>query len=77
VHGNDLKGTGTRRGNVRFVNGDAALRPLADALVKASIGRVFPDDVGAKIMRRGVLACSSPTACTFTLVPTDDAEPGK
>jgi hypothetical protein len=62
---------------VRFVGGDEALRPLESALVKTSIGRAFPDDVVAKILRRGVLACSSPTACTFTLVPTDNAEPVK
>jgi tetratricopeptide (TPR) repeat protein len=62
---------------VRFVSGDEALRPLGDALAKASVGRVFPDDVGAKIIRRGVLVCSAPTACSFTFVPTDDARPVK
>lgn len=62
---------------VRFVSGDEALRPLGDALVKASVGRMFPDDTGAKIMRRGVLVCSSQTACALTLVSSDDAEPVK
>jgi hypothetical protein len=47
----------------------------ADPPMKSFVTQM--DDVGAEIMRRGVLACSSPTACTFTLVPTDDAEPVK
>jgi tetratricopeptide (TPR) repeat protein/transglutaminase-like putative cysteine protease len=62
---------------VRFISGDEALRPLGDALAKASVGRVFPDEVGAKIIRRGVLVCSSTTACSFTFMPTDDAKPVK
>jgi Flp pilus assembly protein TadD len=63
--------------SVRFVSGDEALRPLGDVLAKTPMGRVFPDDVGAKIMRRGVLACSSAGACTLTLVSAEDAEPVK
>jgi tetratricopeptide (TPR) repeat protein len=62
---------------VRHVSGDEALRPLADAIKAASYGRMFPDDVPAKILRRGVLSCSAGAACSFTLLTPDDAEPVK
>jgi tetratricopeptide (TPR) repeat protein len=62
---------------VRHVSGDQALRTLAEAIKPASYGRMFPDDVPAKILRRGVLSCSAGAACTFTLMTPNDATPVK
>jgi len=63
--------------SVRFVSGDETLRPMADAIRSASFGRMFPDDVPAKILRRGVLACTSAGGCSFTLILPNDAKPVK
>jgi tetratricopeptide (TPR) repeat protein len=59
--------------SVKFVSGDDGLRPLGDAIRKASYRRMFPDDVAAKILMRGTLSCApSAAGCTFTLkLPTD------
>lgn len=63
---------------VRFVGGDEALRPFASAIQKASYGRMFPDGSPAKLLRRGILACSEPgAACTLTLLLPQDTEPVK
>jgi tetratricopeptide (TPR) repeat protein len=63
--------------SVRFVSGAESLRPLADAIRAASFGRMFPDDAPAKILRRGVVACTRETGCSLTLLLPDDAEPVK
>jgi len=63
--------------SVRFVGGDEALRPMADAIRKTSFGRMFPDDVPAKILRRGVLECSPTGGCEFALTTPNDAKPVK
>ena len=61
---------------VRFLSGDEALRPLADAIRSAPFDRMFPDDVPAKILRRGIMACAA-SGCSLTLILPDDAEPVK
>jgi tetratricopeptide (TPR) repeat protein len=62
---------------VRFAGGDEALRGFGEAIRKTSLAVPFPDDTPAKILRRGILACSSGGTCTFTLLLTDDAQPLK
>jgi tetratricopeptide (TPR) repeat protein len=58
--------------SVRYVSGDEALRPVVDAIRKATDARLFPDDAPAKILRRGVVACAPPGRCTLTLLLPDD-----
>jgi tetratricopeptide (TPR) repeat protein len=45
--------------DVKFVEGDDRLRPLADTLRTIKYEAVFPDDAPAKIVRRGTLSCST------------------
>jgi hypothetical protein len=61
---------------VRFLSGAESLRPIAEAIKSAPIGRMFPDDGPAKLLRRGVLACVS-DGCRLTLALPDDTDPVK
>jgi Flp pilus assembly protein TadD len=66
-------GSGVSIDNVKYVSGDETLKPFADALRKAKYNLVLPDDTPTKILRRGVLSCSSNGgACHFVMLLTDD-----
>lgn len=56
--------------NVKFIKGDAALEKATAQLREAKFNVLFPDGSQAKIVRRGILACSpSPGVCEFVLIP--------
>jgi tetratricopeptide (TPR) repeat protein len=72
-----LLGPGSVVEGASFVSGDAALRSMADVLRKARFGDIFPNASPARLIRRGTLTCTAPAACTLTLVPSGDAQPGQ
>jgi tetratricopeptide (TPR) repeat protein len=58
---------------VKFISGDEKLKGFADALRTADYHLALPDDSPVKILRRGVLSCSTETGkCTFVLMLPDD-----
>jgi tetratricopeptide (TPR) repeat protein/transglutaminase-like putative cysteine protease len=58
---------------VKFVSGDEKLKVFAEALRTAKYQVIFPDDKPAKILRRGVLSCSTTTGeCAFVLLLPED-----
>jgi tetratricopeptide (TPR) repeat protein len=58
---------------VRFISGDAQLRPLADRLGKLDYGPMFPDKSPVRLVRRGTLSCSKVSGdCLFTLTLPED-----
>ena len=58
---------------VKFVSGDEKLKVFTDALRTADYHLTFPDDTPVKILRRGVLSCSTATGnCSFVLMLPDD-----
>jgi tetratricopeptide (TPR) repeat protein/transglutaminase-like putative cysteine protease len=63
--------------SVRFVEGDEALRPMADAIHRFPAAGMFPDGGPARILRRATVACDAKAACSLTLVIPEDARPVK
>jgi tetratricopeptide (TPR) repeat protein len=58
---------------VRFISGDDKLKGYTGALRTAEYRLTFPDDTPLKILRRGILSCSTATGkCTFVLMLPDD-----
>jgi tetratricopeptide (TPR) repeat protein len=58
---------------VKFVSGDEKLRMFSEALRTADYHVKFPDDTPVKVLRRGVLSCSTTTGnCSFALMLPDD-----
>jgi Flp pilus assembly protein TadD len=59
---------------VRFVSGSERLRGLGERLRQLDFGAVFPDESGAKLIRRATLACSAAPGgdCHLTLVRPED-----
>jgi tetratricopeptide (TPR) repeat protein len=58
---------------VRFVTGDEKLKGFTEALRTAEYRLTFPDDTPLKILRRGILSCSTATGnCMFVLMLPDD-----
>ncbi|MGB6841348.1 MAG: DUF3857 domain-containing protein [Candidatus Sulfotelmatobacter sp.] len=58
---------------VRFASGDEKLKVFTDALRTAAYPLSFPDDTPVKILRRGILSCSTATGkCMFVLMLPDD-----
>ena len=65
--------TPTKAEAVRFVSGDEKLKIFTDALRTAEYRLTFPDDTPVKILRRGILSCSTATGnCSFVLMLPDD-----
>jgi len=63
----------TKAEAVRFVSGDEKLKLFTGALRTAEYHLTFPDDTPVKILRRGILSCSTATGnCTFVLILPDD-----
>jgi tetratricopeptide (TPR) repeat protein len=59
--------------SVKFVNGDEKLKSFSEALRTADYHVTFPDDTPVKVLRRGVLSCSTLTGnCMFVLMLPDD-----
>ena len=57
---------------VKFVSGDDKLRRLEDVLRQVAFRTAFPDDTPTKVLRRGVVSCSSGDDCTLVLLLPDD-----
>ena len=56
-------------GAVQFIRGDESLKQAGDALRKAEFIVPFPQDSQAKLIRRGILACSDfSDKCQFTML---------
>ncbi len=65
--------TPTKAEAVRFASGDEKLKIFTDALRTAEYRLTFPDDTPVKILRRGILSCSTATGnCSFVLMLPDD-----
>jgi tetratricopeptide (TPR) repeat protein len=66
-------GSGASVDGVKFISGDEKLKIFAGALRNAKYNLQFPDDSPAKVVRRGILACSKTTGdCTFVLLLPQD-----
>jgi tetratricopeptide (TPR) repeat protein len=57
---------------VKFASGDEKLKVFTDALRTAEYRVTFPDDTPVKILRRGILNCSTTGRCMFVLMLPDD-----
>jgi tetratricopeptide (TPR) repeat protein len=59
--------------DVKYISGDSALRPFAEALRAARFPDVFPDATPTQIVRRGILSCSRQThECVFVMILPED-----
>ncbi|MGA9738246.1 MAG: DUF3857 domain-containing protein [Candidatus Sulfotelmatobacter sp.] len=66
-------GTPAKAEAVKFVGGDEKLKIFTEALRTAEYRLTFPDDTPLKILRRGILSCSTATGnCMFVLLLPDD-----
>jgi tetratricopeptide (TPR) repeat protein/transglutaminase-like putative cysteine protease len=58
---------------VKFASGDEKLKGFSEALRTAEYRLTFPDDAPVKILRRGIVSCSTATGtCAFVLILPDD-----
>jgi tetratricopeptide (TPR) repeat protein/transglutaminase-like putative cysteine protease len=58
---------------VKFASGEEKLKVFTEALRTAEYRLTFPDDTPVKILRRGILSCSTATGnCSFVLMLPDD-----
>jgi len=66
-------GSAAKAESVKYVSGDEKLKPFSEALRTADYHLTFPDSTPVKVLRRGVLSCSTATGnCTFVLMLPDD-----
>jgi tetratricopeptide (TPR) repeat protein len=66
-------GTPAKAEAVKFVSGDDKLKVFTEALRTAEYRLTLPDDTPLKILRRGILSCSTATGnCLFVLMLPDD-----
>jgi hypothetical protein len=54
-----------------------AMHALAPALQKLAFEGAFPDEAPSRLLRRGIAACGTNAACTFTMLLPGDARPVK
>jgi len=52
-----------------FLRGSDALRSAGKTLEKAQLEESFPPSSTARLVRKGILSCSSYTGCTFVFYP--------
>ena len=66
-----------KKNDAVFLSGAAELRGAVTALTTLKLPQSFPDETPARVIRRGILSCSTySTNCTFVLMlPTDAAVP--
>ncbi len=66
-------GTPARAESVKFVSGDQKLKIFSDAIRTTQYRLTLPDDTPVKVLRRGILSCSTTTEkCIFVLMLPDD-----
>jgi hypothetical protein len=53
------------------------MHALAPALQKLAFEGAFPDEAPSRLLRRGIAACGTNAACTFTMLLPGDARPVK
>jgi tetratricopeptide (TPR) repeat protein len=64
---------GGKAEDARFIRGEEALKPLSKEIAAVRYAIPFPDNTGAKLLRRGILTCvSTSTRCDFVLIPPGD-----
>jgi tetratricopeptide (TPR) repeat protein len=64
----------TRVDDVRFISGDARMRPLAESLRSLDYGPMFPDASPVTLIRRATLSCSAKDGdCVLILSRAEDA----
>jgi hypothetical protein len=61
---------------VKFVSGDKEMESVGAAIQKLQFASAFPDDQPAKLVRRGIAACTA-SGCTFTLLLPSDTRAGR
>jgi tetratricopeptide (TPR) repeat protein len=66
-----LFGAGSKVQEVKFVSGSEKLKSADKALSAAPFDVPFPDDGPTRLVRRGVLSCSSISGCIFVLYTPD------
>jgi tetratricopeptide (TPR) repeat protein len=58
--------------DIKFINGDDKLKPMASLLKNGKFGLVFPGEKATKVIRRGTLSCQSANGeCTFIMITPD------
>src|SRR5581483_10854804 len=63
-----LMSPGPKIEDVKFISGDDKLSAFGEALKTTPLDLSFPDNVPAKILRRGKLTCAGPASdCIFVL----------
>jgi len=63
-----------RAEDVRFLKGDEALKPAAPALLAATYRAPLPTGSKAKVLRRGIVACTTGSkTCLLVLLPAAEA----
>jgi tetratricopeptide (TPR) repeat protein len=62
-----LLGQGSKVEDVRFVSGSEKLKSAGNVLSSIEFKMPFPDDGPTRLVRRGILSCSSITGCSFVL----------
>jgi tetratricopeptide (TPR) repeat protein/transglutaminase-like putative cysteine protease len=68
-------GAAPKVSEVRWISGDATLRPLGESLRAARFPELFPDSTPTKLVRRGILSCSRQTKdCVFVLMLPDNVQ---
>ncbi len=68
----DASGITAKVEGVRFASGSEKLRQFEGALRALHFPDIFPDDTPTKIVRRGILSCSTATrGCVFVLITPD------
>jgi tetratricopeptide (TPR) repeat protein len=69
-------GVGGKVEKSSFLRGSELLRFSGDELVKSPVKVVLPQESGARLLRRGILSCSSYTGCSFVFYPAAVAATG-
>jgi tetratricopeptide (TPR) repeat protein len=63
--------SGSKVEDVKFISGSEKLKSAEKYLREAAFKASFPDDGPTKLLRRGILSCSSITGCAFVLYTPD------
>ena len=68
-------GAGVTAEGVKFISGDDKLRGFGEALRTAHYNLSFPDDTPVKVLRRGVVSCSTAAGdCMFVMMLPGDVQ---
>jgi len=65
----DVSVAGGKAEKVNFFRGSDLLRDATDSLAKTRFEEPFPTNSTARLLRRGILSCSSYTGCSFVFYP--------